>query len=316
MSKYSFLVPTYKNKYLEESIQSILAQTYDDFTLIISNDNSPHDIESVVNNYRDNRVVYTKNKKNFGGERLVKHWNKLVYECQSEYLIMASDDDIYDSRFLEEIDMLTTKYPDSDVIRARVQRINNRGDVIAKEDIFDEFQSEIEAIRGLICGNTIGCIGNYVFKTDALKRVGGFIDFPYAWFSDMATVIAMDKNGQANTSKILFSFRLSGENISTKDRHKGIELGKLKATIAFDKWMSEYIVDIKHSSTLHQFFFNEILSCYKHRVYGQAGDYSWAIPIWTWPKIYQRFKQNKYFFKLSFFKFFAIAVLNRWFNNF
>lgn len=46
---FSIMIPVYKPQYLEECIDSILAQTYRDFELILVNDGSPYDIDSIVN---------------------------------------------------------------------------------------------------------------------------------------------------------------------------------------------------------------------------------------------------------------------------
>lgn len=58
-----------------------------------------------------------------GGKSLVSHWNLLIDMCDTEYLIMVSDDDVYDSRFLEEMDKLVTRYPMVDLFRSRVRGI-------------------------------------------------------------------------------------------------------------------------------------------------------------------------------------------------
>lgn len=315
MVKYTFLVPSYKGFFLKDALESMLHQSYDNFNILVSDDCSPNNIEEIVNTFSDERLIYRRNNQNIGGINLVNHWNLLLNLCDSDYLIMASDDDIYNSHFLEYIDKLITKYPQTNVIRARTQRIDSDGNVIAMEDIYDEFQSEIEAIRGLLCGNTIGCIGNYVFKTETLKLMGGFVNFPYAWFSDIATVIAMIKHGQVNTSKTLFSFRLSGQNISSYKGHKKIEIEKLKATLAFDQWMSSHLHNITFENTkLYQNMFLEITKAYKHRVYTQVGDYSWAVSVWNYIKIYNKLKCVDFFSKSSFLKYFGIAILNRKFS--
>lgn len=316
MTKYTFLVPSYKVRFFRDALDSMMQQTYDDYLIVVSDDHSPENIGSIAKELRNsdkkNRIIYHRNEENIGGEHLAEHWNIMLKKCQSEYCIMASDDDVYDSHFLEEVDRLTRRYPEADVIRVRTQRIDEKGNVIASESILDEYQCEIEAIHGLLCENTIECIGNYVFKTEALKRMGGFVFFPYAWFSDAATVITMSKHGQANTSKTLFSFRLSGENISSIDKNRETERGKLKSTLAFDQWMGNYIQKISvDESKLHHNMLLEIKTTYKHRVYGHVGDYSWVLPIWKRICLYRELKSHKYFSQRSFLKYFGISTLNR-----
>lgn len=312
--KFSFLVPAYKGTYLQEALHSMLSQTFDDFQILISDDNSPENLAAIVNSFNSDKIIYNRNKSNIGGEFLTKHWNLLLELCNSDYLIIASDDDIYDSNFLREIYTLTQKHPEVDVIRARTQRINDIGEITSKEDIFEEYQTELEVVYSIFCCNYIGCIGNYVFKTSALKRNGGFVNLPYAWFSDILSVISTAKNGQLNTKNILFSFRLSHMNISDTSKNIAIDKRKLKATILFHKLMGEYMKGLKiDNSTLSNNMYNAIIKAYTHRAYSQVGDYSWSIHIWKWKSIYNALNKNFYFSKYSFFKYFCIAIINRFF---
>ena len=75
------MLPVFKAKYLSESIDSILNQTMSDFELIIVNDQSPDDIDSIVFSFNDSRIQYDINEKNIGGTDLILNWNKC---CQKE----------------------------------------------------------------------------------------------------------------------------------------------------------------------------------------------------------------------------------------
>ena len=317
MAKYCFLTPTYKVNFLQLAIDSMLKQTFKDFEIIISDDCSPYHVEDVIKNYNDPRIKFRKNKKNIGGKNLVDHWNLLLKECDAEYVIIASDDDTYQPNFLEEIDSLSLKYPNVNVLRARVQRINENGDITTKEDIFEEYQTQLDALYSIFCGNYIGCVGNYVFKRSVVLEECGFVNFPYAWFSDLVTAVMLMKNGQVNTKTILFNFRLSNCNISNTKSNKEVDRNKLNATLLFDKWISNYIktFDINQLTTLERYQYNQILTTYKHRVYTQAGDYLWAIPFWKWWFIYQSFSNHAFFSKTSFLKYFFISILNRKANS-
>jgi glycosyltransferase involved in cell wall biosynthesis len=57
------VLPVFKAKYLSESIDSILNQTMSDFELIIVNDQSPDDIDSIVFSFNDSRIQYDINEK-------------------------------------------------------------------------------------------------------------------------------------------------------------------------------------------------------------------------------------------------------------
>ena len=59
MSKITVLLPVYNGaKYLAEAIDSVLKQTFGDFTLLIINDASTDDSEKVIQQFSDHRIVF------------------------------------------------------------------------------------------------------------------------------------------------------------------------------------------------------------------------------------------------------------------
>ncbi len=236
-TKYTFLVPSYKASFFEEALESIKNQTFTDFKVLVSDDCSPEDLKSIYNKVcgEDSRFTYRRNEENMGAKSLVSHWNLLVDMCDTEYLIMASDDDVYEPKFLEEIDALVRKYPDVDILRAKAVRLENDNVVLRDGDI-PEYQSHEEFMQYFGIKKMVLCLANYVFKNEALRGMGGFPDFPTAAFSDSAAAIFLSKNGVATTKEILFSFRISNENLScAKNYSKNAEKG-VWANLMFLDW--------------------------------------------------------------------------------
>jgi teichuronic acid biosynthesis glycosyltransferase TuaG len=63
----SIIMPSYNTgDYIAETIDSVLAQTYANWELIIVDDCSTDDTDAVVAKYNDNRIHYFKNEKNSG----------------------------------------------------------------------------------------------------------------------------------------------------------------------------------------------------------------------------------------------------------
>ena len=102
MVKYSFVLPAYKAHFFKEALDSILTQTYKDFELVIVNDASPEDLDSIVEQYDDPRIHYYVNEKNIGGKDLVAQWNHCLEYAQGDYIILASDDDVYHPEYLKK----------------------------------------------------------------------------------------------------------------------------------------------------------------------------------------------------------------------
>ncbi|RTY76869.1 glycosyltransferase family 2 protein [Flavobacterium sp. LS1R10] len=107
MKKLAVLMPTYNcAKYLQESIDSILNQTYSDFDFYIYDDCSTDNTIQVISGYSDKRIIYIKNFENFGiAKTLNLGFEKLLPSYQ--YIArMDADDWSFPERFQRQIDYL------------------------------------------------------------------------------------------------------------------------------------------------------------------------------------------------------------------
>ena len=294
--KYTFLLPAYKLKYFEESLKSILNQTYRDFKVVVSDDCSPEDIKSVVERYAsDNRLIYRRNEKNMGASSLVSHWNLLVNMCDTEYLILASDDDIYDINFLENIDCLVNKYPQVDLFHARCRVIDGKGKCIQEDCTYEQYASWITFLSQYFYNGHIECIANHVFRTSVLKGMGGFVDFPLAWCSDTATTATLASNGVVNTEEILFNFRMSGINISSaKVEQKDISKKKYIALCQFDDYTNNLYCKIPYISSSQSYLLRKTKQDYKKLVFSTSIAYLKFMGVKDLLAYIKKFKSKSY----------------------
>lgn len=251
--KYSFVLPAYKAQFLKKSIDSILCQTYDEFELIIVNDASPEDLDSIVKSYNDERIQYYVNDENLGGKDLVDQWNHSISYAKGEYLILASDDDLYDSNYLHKMDQLICKYPNVDVFRPRIQFINHIGEVVKIEGYLKEYCSGLEFLYAWSREWIESGIPFYIFKRQTILDIGGFAKYPLAWFADDATVLRLAQRGIVSSQDVLFSFRWSGVNITTrKNTSKDIQ-AKVIATKTFYEEACCYIANYSPTSQIEEY---------------------------------------------------------------
>lgn len=250
---YTFLLPAYKAKYMNKMLQSIQNQSCKNYKVIVSDDCSPEDIKAIVAPFlEDKRFTYLRQEKNLGKTDLVKHWNMLLEMCETEFVILASDDDVYAPSFLESIDKMIEKHPSCDIFRSRVERIDSDDRILIREDLYTEFVDQLHFIHQIYRSDTIPCVSNYCYRTSALREMGGFVNYPLAWFSDDATNILMAKNGCVNTEEILFSFRWSDINITFSKPTRQQSCQKLDATILYDKWLKEVLASIDEEQFLSE----------------------------------------------------------------
>ena len=124
--KISCIMSVYNTeKYLDECIQSILNQTYENFEFIISDDWSTDKSKEIIKKYakEDKRIVFLDNKKNRG---IIANLNDCIDKAKWEYIaIMESDDVSCDKRFETEINELVK---DEDLVL-----VGTNGDVINQD---------------------------------------------------------------------------------------------------------------------------------------------------------------------------------------
>lgn len=215
MPMISFVLPAYKGSFLQEAISSIFRQTNSNWELIVVDDCSPEPIGEIVASFKDPRIRYYRNEENIGGKDLVRQWNHSISFAIGEYVVLAADDDKYQPEFCEEVLRLAEKYPEVDLIHSSVEQIDEEGNHLWDDSILPEFTNKYEYLNWWLTGRSFTCVGNFAFKRSALMAIGGFMDFPCAFGSDIATPISLSENGVANTQQMLFCFRHSEQHLSS-----------------------------------------------------------------------------------------------------
>lgn len=97
----SIIMPSYNTaKYIAETVQSVLAQTYQNWELIIVDDCSTDDTDEVVRPYlSDSRIKYLKNEKNSGA---AVSRNRALREAQGKWIAFLDSDDLWMPEKLEK----------------------------------------------------------------------------------------------------------------------------------------------------------------------------------------------------------------------
>jgi glycosyltransferase involved in cell wall biosynthesis len=105
----SFCMTTFKRpRFLKEQLQTILKQTFQDFAIIVSDNDTEGSGESVVKEINDPRISYYRNEENLG---MVKSFNRSLAKARSEYVVMITDDDPVYPDMLKTLRELTLEYP-------------------------------------------------------------------------------------------------------------------------------------------------------------------------------------------------------------
>jgi glycosyltransferase involved in cell wall biosynthesis len=128
--RVSIAMPVFNGeKYLRKSIESILNQTYHDFELIISDNASTDNTQSICSEYADidKRISYHRNKENIGGPR---NYNRVFELSSGEYFKWAAYDDVLAPEFLRKCTSVLDK--DSSIVGCccKTGRIDQEGNFL------------------------------------------------------------------------------------------------------------------------------------------------------------------------------------------
>ncbi|PTX92543.1 glycosyltransferase [Opitutus sp. ER46] len=135
--KVSVLVPTFNyGRYLRQTLDSILAQDFADFELIISDDASQDDSAEILREYaaRDPRIHAYAHRENLG---MVQNWNWCLRHARGEYVkFMFGDDCFTRSDALSQMVAALDRAPQAALVASARLLIDEHSRVVSTWDDF------------------------------------------------------------------------------------------------------------------------------------------------------------------------------------
>lgn len=231
MPKVSIILPTYNGeKYLKQAIDSILAQTYTDWELILVDDCSTDATADIVEQYvgTDDRIYAIHNICN---QKLPTSLNIGFAAARGEYFTWTSDDNLYLPDAIAVMARYLDKYEDVPMVRASMNFIDAEGRVIG--------QSEGYTDEKMYAFNCLGAC--FMYRKKVRDTIGDYDvstycaeDYDY-WLrilQNFGTIRPIDQ--------ILYQYRRHGSSLSeTKKGQVSDQLTKLRVRY-IDKILNVY----------------------------------------------------------------------------
>lgn len=238
MPRFSICLPAYKSRFLAECIQSILQQSITDFELIILNDCSPQPVKQIVAGFSDTRIRYFENEKNVGAVRLTDNWNKCLSLATGVFTMIMGDDDRLEPDYLETFSALISTYPELSVFHCRSVVIDEAGNPLSLTPAWPVYEHVCDSIWHRLRQLRSQYISDFVYRTDALRQLGGFYALPLAWGSDDITAyLASCEKGIAHTNRPAFHYRSNEQSITSS----GSSLVKMRANMQYAQWLKDFL---------------------------------------------------------------------------
>lgn len=224
--KFSIVIPLYnKEKSISRAVNSVLAQSYKDFELIIVNDGSSDNSLAVVENIKDRRIKII--SKTNGGVSNAR--NVGIDAALCEWILFLDGDDYWKANHLETILELLQKYPDADMYSTLISENSDKGLNYIANSLADSFEDYVDdyfkhAPYGTIFHSSSVCI-----KKEALMNVGGFdTNLKHGEDLDMWFRIMINKKGVVKkTSTVVYDLFAENRAMLSRCKYENHLLSKI-----------------------------------------------------------------------------------------
>lgn len=203
--KISVIMSVYNGeKYLRESIESILSQTFSDFEFIIVDDSSTDRSVETIQGYGDDRIKVTTNEKNIG---LTKSLNKALAQARGDYIARQDADDISLPNRLEEQVKYFKKYPGVALLGTSIYRIDEDGRILGK------MVATASPGKILFKENQFSH-GTVMFRREVIDKLGGY-DESFRCAQDYELWLRIAKHYEVRIlTQILYKLRFHNRAVS------------------------------------------------------------------------------------------------------
>lgn len=208
----SVLMPTYNvEKFVGEAVESILAQSWQNFELIIVDDCSTDRTYDILKTYleKDSRIRLYRNEKN---SKICKTLNTALENAKGSYIVQMDGDDIStQDRFAKLYQYLQT-HPKIDIVGSNVITIDERGKKLSHKRF-------ISSDKGIKVGNRyMPCVLHiWMARRQVYDKLGGYRDIPYAEDFDFLLRGELIGLRYANVQEYLYYVRIRNGNTGSSN---------------------------------------------------------------------------------------------------
>ena len=283
----SVIIPNYNYaRFLRQRIESVLAQTYTDYEIILLDDASTDDSTSILKHYSANPHVSHLEINSVNTGSPFAQWQKGISLSRGKYIWIAESDDAAEPFFLEKAVSVLKQYPDASFCFLGSHCIDGEGNQLTTD--FDRwtskqlsrshnmgvFDGEDYIKHNLYWRNYIYNASGVVFRKQCFEQIKDLSCFSMRYSGDWLFWIEMAKQGMVvEVYEKLNNFRL--HNVSTTKKgqktgdgvrediyivnrieHSLVNIGRQRKTVRHGSFYKEIKrlkvpTEIKEELTLH-----------------------------------------------------------------
>ena len=173
MTSVSVIIPTYNRcELVQKAIDSVLAQTYLDFELIVIDDGSIDETPQVIPLKYGERICYIWQEN--AGESAAR--NRGIQQAQGEFIAFLDSDDTWHADKLEKQVNTLLQQPEIGGIVCQGELIDKDGQLIAQPLRYTNLTSADLIAEKLVLGNDPTISTTLVIRKSIIECIGGFAE--------------------------------------------------------------------------------------------------------------------------------------------
>lgn len=171
MPFFSIIIPVYnKETFIENTITSVLQQSFSDFELLLVNDGSTDQSEAKIKQFSDERIKYF--SKENGGASTARNYG--IEKSEANYITFLDADDYWYPDFLQEMASSIEEFPNHKIFSAAIEVETEKVVFPSQYSIKKSNDREIVDYFVASMKTTIICTSCAAFHKSVFEKVGGF----------------------------------------------------------------------------------------------------------------------------------------------
>jgi glycosyltransferase involved in cell wall biosynthesis len=206
-------IPSFNyGRFIGRTIESVLAQDYADYEVLVIDDASKDNSAEVVAQYRDPRIQYIQNTSNMGQFATI---NKALHLGQGRYFINLASDDVWYPGLLRRAVSLLDAYPNLAAVHTAEYCIDSDDRKLTiNTAAYPAYAQGAQALQAFFRGGWHFSFSSCVMRRSVALRCGGF-DREFGEFADSAMFVRLCGSGDiAFQHDCLIGYRLHGTSVS------------------------------------------------------------------------------------------------------
>lgn len=271
----TFVVPCYRLAHLlPDCVESILAQSYRDFEVLIMDDCSPDDTPGVASTFRDARVRHVRNDQNLGH---LRNFNKGIGLARGRYLWLISADDRLRrpyalQRFVETLEA----HPRAGFVLCPALELQGQTEtsVGPSHGSADAIFKGPDFLSKLVWGNCVSAPAAMA-RTDCYRRAGLFpLDLPFTGDWYLWSAFALDAD-VAYVAEPLANRRIHELNLTWYYRERA---PLLVSNEVATRWRVRSLAQASGRASVAKLYLDVIATDYARRMARKAAE-NWAYGL-------------------------------------